>query len=195
MWGCSPLMRRYCCIIGVWGSRADNQLLKGGLRYFGVNLSWPVHAARRFKATIFYGVDGHHRGDSGHQSTLAGPCVSLMAACGALSAGAGTIPYRSAHSKGGDARYGRDEAVGWFGSMKVRSQLVLLALVALLPVAILAAILGAFLIEQQRETFRQGSHARVHALITAVDSELHGSIDVLRALGNVRSLDEEDLKF
>ncbi|HYY61924.1 MAG TPA: ATP-binding protein [Burkholderiales bacterium] len=85
--------------------------------------------------------------------------------------------------------------MGWFGSMKVRSQLVLLALVALLPVAILAAILGAFLIEQQRETFRQGSHARVHALITAVDSELHGSIDVLRALGNVRSLDEEDLKF
>jgi two-component system, sensor histidine kinase len=79
--------------------------------------------------------------------------------------------------------------------VKLRSQLVLLALVALLPVAILAAVLGAFLIDQQRDTFRQGTKARVHALITAVDAEVKGSIDVLRALANVRSLDERDLKL
>src|SRR5687767_568331 len=79
--------------------------------------------------------------------------------------------------------------------MRLRSQLVLLALAALLPVAVLAAILGAFLINQQRETFRHGSQDRARALITAVDAELKGSIDVLRALANVRSLDDQALGF
>lgn len=79
--------------------------------------------------------------------------------------------------------------------MKLRSQLVLLALVALLPVAILATILGAFLIHQQRDTFRQGTEARVHALVTAIDAEINGSIAALRALAHVRSLDEPDFAF
>ena len=79
--------------------------------------------------------------------------------------------------------------------MKLRSQLMLLALAALLPVAVLAAILGAFLIDQQRETFRRGTQDRVRALTTAVDAELNGSIDVLRALANVRSIDEGNLRL
>ena len=79
--------------------------------------------------------------------------------------------------------------------MKLRTQLALLALVALLPVAFLAAVLGGSLIRQERDTFRRGAEDRVHALITAVDSELKGSVDVLRALANVRSLDEQDLPF
>jgi hypothetical protein len=50
------------------------------------------------------------------------------------------------------------------------------------PAVILAATLGSFLIEQQRETFRRGTEDRLLALSTAVDSELKRSIDTLRAL-------------
>jgi len=79
--------------------------------------------------------------------------------------------------------------------MNLRSQLVLLTLVVLLPVSILAAVLGAFLIEQQRDTFRRGTEERVRALLTAIDTELNGSINVLRALASVRSLDEPDFEY
>ena len=79
--------------------------------------------------------------------------------------------------------------------MKLRSQLILLTLAALLPIAVLAAILGAFLIDHQRETFRRGTEARVLAISTAVDSELRGSIDTLNALAHVRSLDQGDLQL
>ena len=44
--------------------------------------------------------------------------------------------------------------------MKLRSYLVALTLAAVLPVAIFASILGAFLVEQQRETFRRGAQER-----------------------------------
>lgn len=77
--------------------------------------------------------------------------------------------------------------------MKLRSYLVALTLAAVLPVAIFASILGAFLVEQQRETFRRGAQERTLALVTAVDAELKGSVDTLRALAEVRSLDEGNI--
>jgi signal transduction histidine kinase/ActR/RegA family two-component response regulator len=79
--------------------------------------------------------------------------------------------------------------------MKLRSHLVALTLVALVPVAMLAVILGMFLVEKQRETFRRGTEERVLAISTAVDSELKGSIDTLRALAQVSSLDRGDLRL
>jgi PAS domain S-box-containing protein len=86
-------------------------------------------------------------------------------------------------------------AAGGAAPVKLWSHLVALTLVSLLPVALLAALLGSFLIQQQRETFRRGTEERVLAISTAVDSELKGSIDTLRALAHVRTLDEGDLRL
>ena len=62
----------------------------------------------------------------------------------------------------------------------------------LLPVATFAAIVGYFLVEEQRETFRRGAEERTRALLTAVDAELRGSIDTIEALSQVTSLAEDD---
>jgi PAS domain S-box-containing protein len=79
--------------------------------------------------------------------------------------------------------------------VKLRSQLVFLTLVALMPVAILAILLGAFLIQQQRDTFRRGAEERTLALLTAVDAELRGSIDAVVTLSQAASLDEGDVQL
>ncbi len=79
--------------------------------------------------------------------------------------------------------------------MNLRSYLNALTLAALFPVAILATILGAFLVQQERNTFRRGTEDRVLALLTAVDSELKASTDTLRALAHIRSLDQGNLRL
>ena len=77
--------------------------------------------------------------------------------------------------------------------MTLRSYLVGLTLAALLPVAIFAALVGTFLVSEQRETFRAGAEARTLAVLTAVDHELNGSISILSVLATLPSLDEGDL--
>jgi PAS domain S-box-containing protein len=79
--------------------------------------------------------------------------------------------------------------------MPLRAYLVSLTLATLLPVAIFAGIVGYFLVEEQRETFRHGAEERTLALLTAVDAELRGSSDTIGALGLVKSLAEDDLDY
>ncbi|TAK86961.1 MAG: PAS domain S-box protein [Betaproteobacteria bacterium] len=78
--------------------------------------------------------------------------------------------------------------------MKLRTYVTLLMLAALLPVAIFAAAVGYFLIDEQRDTFRRGAEQRALALLTAVDAELKGSIDTIEALSLVASLADGDLR-
>jgi PAS domain S-box-containing protein len=77
--------------------------------------------------------------------------------------------------------------------MTLRSYLSALALATLLPVALFAMVVGYFLVEQQRDTFRRGAEERTLALLTAVDAELQGSIDTIRALSLSATLVEGNL--
>jgi PAS domain S-box-containing protein len=79
--------------------------------------------------------------------------------------------------------------------MTLRSYLVALALATLLPVALFAAVIGYFLVDQQRDTFRRGAEERTLAFLTAVDAELQGSIDTIRALSLSASLAEGNLSY
>ncbi len=76
--------------------------------------------------------------------------------------------------------------------MRLRAYLVSLALATLLPVAIFAAVVGYFLVKEQRDTFRRGAEARTLAVSTAVDAELNGSIATLLALSTLPALDDGD---
>jgi len=49
-----------------------------------------------------------------------------------------------------------------------RTHLILVALATLLPLAILAGIVGWLLVQGQRESFRRGAEERTLALLTAV---------------------------
>ena len=77
--------------------------------------------------------------------------------------------------------------------MPIRAYLTLLALATVVPVVAFAAIVGYFLIDEQRETFRRGAEERTLAVLTAIDNELAGSIYTLQALATLPSLDEGDL--
>jgi signal transduction histidine kinase len=79
--------------------------------------------------------------------------------------------------------------------VKLRSYLTILTLATLVPVAIFAAIVGANLVDLQRQTFRRGAHDRVLAISTAIDVELRSSIDSLRALALAPTLSREDLRY
>lgn len=79
--------------------------------------------------------------------------------------------------------------------MTLRAYLTALTLATLLPVAVFAAIVGYFLVEEQRETFRRGAEERTFALLTAVDAELKGSIDTIEALSAVASLTDGNLPY
>lgn len=79
--------------------------------------------------------------------------------------------------------------------MKLRSYLTILTLATLVPVGIFAAIVGANLVDLQRQTIRRGAHERVLAISTAIDVELRSSIDNLRALALAPTLSREDLRY
>lgn len=79
--------------------------------------------------------------------------------------------------------------------MKLRSHLIELTLLAMLPLALFSAVVGGFLLKHQRETFFQGIEDRSLAVMTAVDSELEGSIATLKALAEVKSLHSGDLEL
>ncbi len=78
--------------------------------------------------------------------------------------------------------------------MPLRAYLLSLTLATLLPVALFAAIVGYFLVQEQRETFRRGAEARALAMSTAVDTALNGSIATLQALATLPALDRTDLE-
>ncbi len=74
----------------------------------------------------------------------------------------------------------------------LRRQLLSLTLGTLLPV-IAIAVLGAVLLAQhQRRTFERGARERTLAILTAIDTQLKGSITSLSALAVTRNLDADD---
>ena len=77
--------------------------------------------------------------------------------------------------------------------MKLRSHLVWLTLATLLPMALFAAAATFFLVERERNAFRDGAQDRVSSILSAVDTQLNGSITSLEALATLRSLDRNDL--
>jgi len=76
----------------------------------------------------------------------------------------------------------------------LRSKLLVLAAVGVVPMLILSLVLGYFLIEHEKETIREAARARNHTFLTAVDAQMQGYLGTLRALAASASLDASDLK-
>ncbi|HTO96634.1 MAG TPA: ATP-binding protein [Myxococcales bacterium] len=77
--------------------------------------------------------------------------------------------------------------------MTIRSHLLLLALAAVLPVLSFALFASILLVQHDRETQRAGALDRARAMLTAVDTELRGSVATLQAMSASRSLRRDDL--
>ncbi len=77
--------------------------------------------------------------------------------------------------------------------LSLRSHLILLILISMVPLLIFATVMVVRLSQAERDTFRQGARERTLALITAVDTELKGSIDTLQGLAASDHLDTGDL--
>jgi len=72
--------------------------------------------------------------------------------------------------------------------MKLRPQLMLLMLGAIVPVALFAVFVAVMLVERDRETFLRGAQERALALMTAVDAELRGQVTTLEAVAVMPAL-------
>ena len=75
----------------------------------------------------------------------------------------------------------------------LRSKLLLLAAVGVVPMLILSLVLGYFLVDRERETFREATLERDQTLLAAVDAHLLGYLGTLRALAASASLEAGDL--
>jgi signal transduction histidine kinase/ActR/RegA family two-component response regulator len=75
----------------------------------------------------------------------------------------------------------------------LRRQLILIALVAILPLAVIAALGLALIFDQQREAEQRRMLDVARALTTAVDNELNRSISGLQALAAASEQDKLDL--
>src|SRR4051812_11467805 len=76
--------------------------------------------------------------------------------------------------------------------MRLRSSLILLVIATVVPLVALAVILSALLVSQQNENFLAAVKDRNRAFMSAVDSELKGTIDKLYALAASRNLAKND---
>jgi signal transduction histidine kinase/ActR/RegA family two-component response regulator len=76
--------------------------------------------------------------------------------------------------------------------MKLRSYLMLFALATLLPIAIFAVVVGALLIESQRDTFRRAAEERTLAVLNTVEVKLKSAISTVEALAVSPTLDNPD---
>jgi signal transduction histidine kinase/CheY-like chemotaxis protein len=77
--------------------------------------------------------------------------------------------------------------------MRLRSHLLLLTLVTLLPMVVFGVAATALIVRHERATFRQGAQERTRALLTALDTELEGHVTSLRALASSRQLEVGNL--
>lgn len=77
--------------------------------------------------------------------------------------------------------------------MKLRSYLVFLTLAALIPVLVFAVYSSSLLVQRERATYRRGASDLTQALVTAIDTELRRSVDLLKALSTSFALDEDDI--
>ncbi len=78
--------------------------------------------------------------------------------------------------------------------MKLRTHLLVLTLVTLLPTIAFAVIVSVLFGQRERATFERGATERTLALRTAVDAELKSTITTLLALATDRRLDLNDLR-
>ena len=76
--------------------------------------------------------------------------------------------------------------------MKLRSRLIILACVALMPMVVSSAIALAIFLQHEHQTMRRSAVERVRALSTAVDASLKSSATTLEALATSRQLDRPD---
>ncbi len=76
----------------------------------------------------------------------------------------------------------------------IRNHLFLLALGTLLPVVLFAAGLAGVQARQERQTFERGMHARVVAIMSAIDAELRATVGALRTLAQSQALIDGDLE-
>ncbi len=74
--------------------------------------------------------------------------------------------------------------------MRLRSHLLWLALVTLLPMVVFGVGATALIAQRERDVFRRGAQERTLALVTAVDTELAGHLTSLRALASSAALEE-----
>ena len=77
--------------------------------------------------------------------------------------------------------------------MTIRSQLMLLAMGAALPVLAFAILLAIVLVEQGRMTVQRGATDQARAMMSAVDAELRGSITTIEAITASPALQGDDL--
>ncbi len=76
----------------------------------------------------------------------------------------------------------------------LRSKLLLLAAVGVVPMLILSLVLGYFLIDHERATFREAALERDQTLLATVDAQMVGYLGTLRALSASASLEAGDLQ-
>jgi signal transduction histidine kinase len=79
--------------------------------------------------------------------------------------------------------------------MRLRAYLTAIALAALVPMALFAAWVNLRAVEQERETFRKSAEARALTFLTAVDSEIDGSLTTISALAAVPDVAEGNLAY
>jgi signal transduction histidine kinase/ActR/RegA family two-component response regulator len=75
----------------------------------------------------------------------------------------------------------------------LRSKLLVLAAVGVVPMLVLSLVLGYFLIDHEKETIREAARARNHTFLTAVDAQMQGYLGTLRALAVSESLEKGDI--
>ena len=76
---------------------------------------------------------------------------------------------------------------------RLRSRLVLLAAASTVPVLLLSVVLGYFLIQHEKDMFRQAVVDRNRTFQTALDAQIEGYVGTLRALGASSSLESGSL--
>ena len=74
----------------------------------------------------------------------------------------------------------------------LRSKLLALAAVGVVPMVILSLVLAYVLIDHEKETLREAARARNHTFLTAVDAQMRGYLGTLRALAASASLEAGD---
>src|SRR6187402_3910739 len=78
--------------------------------------------------------------------------------------------------------------------MRLRSRLYLLVAGTVIPLALLAVVLGALIVEHERRNFEAHAMARNRAFMAAIDTALRGHITSLQALGANSRLAAGDLR-
>ncbi|HEY2816949.1 MAG TPA: hypothetical protein VGK44_07430, partial [Casimicrobiaceae bacterium] len=77
--------------------------------------------------------------------------------------------------------------------MRLRTRLFLLVAGTVVPLVVLTAVLGALLVDHQREIYRLSAIDRNRSFMSAVDAELRGHMTSLKSLAAARSLEAMDL--